>query len=330
MDVLFVVSPLCGGRPYRWRTIMLTTLSAFASVEHLFAGLVHAPTPHYFDARLIRGVERVLPLDQLRDLLQCEQLDADTTDAVWRQLTGHARHWGEPWTTIATAIAAPGLTRMAGRILRGTGGRFDEDVASEMLTAFLSALRGADLAPPRLWLRLCWTAWRAGVRATHTDATSAQPDDVPSGARSPVRPYGHPDLLLGRAVAAGVIPQQAADLISATRLDHVLLTQLAAEQNVSPVVLRRRRRRWEAQLVDALRQGLLTVIRPANNGPARPHHGPTDRRQRACQGRGQVDADVVTSRTPSETTGAEAAGRPLTSTVRSGQVRSGRPGVHLT
>jgi hypothetical protein len=241
---------------------MLTTLPAFASVEHFFAGLVQAPTPECFDARLIPGVARILPLDELRDLLKTERLDTDTTDAVWRQLARHAREWGEPWTTIATGIALPGLTHMARKIRHAARARFDEDVASEMMAAFLDALRTADLAAPRLWLRLCWPAWRAGVRATRTEQASELPDDVPAGSRTPTLPYGHPDLLLGRAVAAGVITQQAADIISATRLDHVLLAQLAAEQNVSPAVLRRRRRQWEADLVDALRQGLLTVTRP--------------------------------------------------------------------
>ena len=245
---------------------MLSTLPAFASVEHFFAGLVQTPTPECFDARLIPGVERILPLDELRDLLKTEHLDADTIDAVWRQLCHHAREWGEPWTTIATGIALPGLTRMAGKILTGGRARFDEDVASEMLAAFLTALRHTDLAPPRLWLRLCWSAWRAGVRATRTDQTSELPDDIPAGSRTPTRPYGHPDLLLGRAVAVGVLTQDAADLISATRLDHVLLEQLAAQHNVSPKALSRRRRRWEAQLVDALRQGLLTVTGPAPTG----------------------------------------------------------------
>lgn len=171
---------------------MLTTLPAFASVEHFFDSLVQAPTPECFDARLIPGVERILPLDELRELLKTDQLDADTTDTVWRQLARHAREWGEPWTTIATGIALPGLTRMAGKILHGGRARFDEDVASEMMAAFLTALRSTDLAPPRLWLRLCWATWRAGVRPPAPSRpascpTTCRPAPAPRRARTGTR-----------------------------------------------------------------------------------------------------------------------------------------------
>lgn len=307
---------------------MLTTLPAFASVEHFFASLVQAPTPECFDARLIPGVERILPLDELRDLLKNEHLDTDTIDAVWRQLCRHAREWGEPWTTIATGVALPGLTLMAGKILHATRTRLDEDVASEMMAAFLTALRTIDLAPPRLWLRLCWIAWRAGADATRTEQASELPDDIPAGSRTPTRPYGHPDLLLGRAVAAGVIPQHAADLISDTRLDHVLVEQLAAEQNVSPAVLRRRRRQWEARLVDALRQGLLTVARPARTTTDDAPDSPPSRA--AVRPVSAVLTGIAGADWRCDRAGVADAGSALTSAVRSGQVLSGRAGVHQT
>lgn len=73
-----------------------------------------------------------------------------------------------------------------------------------MLTGFLDALRHDDPAPPRVWLRLSWAAWRAGdrVRCVRDDATLL--GDLPAGSRVPWPPYGHPDLLLGCAGAVGV------------------------------------------------------------------------------------------------------------------------------
>ena len=243
---------------------MLSTLPAFAAVEVAFAGVVQAPTPISFDARTVPGLpQRIVPLDELRELLTTETFDSDVTDALWRQIACHAREWGEAWTLAAAGLALPALTRMAGQILRRRNHNAD-DVASEMLAAFLAALRAAPLSPPRLWLRLCWAAWRAGVRATRSEDTSELPAELPSGSRSPARPYGHPDLLLGRAVAGGILTAEQADLIGATRLGGVLLPQLAAERNVSPGALRMQRARSEARLVAALRQGLLTVV------PARP------------------------------------------------------------
>lgn len=294
-------------------------LSSFASIERFVDSLVQAPAPQCFDARLIPGLGRILPLEQLREVLKTDTLDPGTTDAVWRQLAQHVREWGEPWTAIATGLAVPCLTRMAGKILHGDRVRFAEDVASEMLAAFLSALREADLAPPRLWLRLCWATWRAGVAATRTEATSELPDEVPAGSRTPSRPYGHPDLLLGRAVAAGVITQEAADIISATRLDKVLLAQFAAQRNEDPVALRRRRHRWETQLVDALRQGLLTVARPGKPATApRPVRAAVRSAPAALTG--PEVGTLPGGRGPARTR--------LTCAVRSGQVLSDHSAVH--
>jgi hypothetical protein len=73
-----------------------------------------------------------------------------------------------------------------------------------------------------VWLRLCWAAWRAGFAARRTDELLELPPDVPVGSRTPHRPYGHPDLVLGRAVAAGITDTQA-ELISSTRLGDVLI-----------------------------------------------------------------------------------------------------------
>jgi hypothetical protein len=93
----------------------------------------------------------------------------------------------------------------------------------------LHTLRTDDLQAPRIWLRLCWAAWRAGLKARRDDDLLELPPDVPVGSRTPYRPYGHPDLVLGRAVAAGIVTDDQAELISSTRLGDVLIEQIAAE-----------------------------------------------------------------------------------------------------
>jgi hypothetical protein len=44
-----------------------------------------------------------------------------------------------------------------------------DDINSELLAAFLHTLRTDDLQAPRIWLRLCWAAWRAGLKARRND-----------------------------------------------------------------------------------------------------------------------------------------------------------------
>ena len=127
--------------PVQLRLVLEELGPTFVKLGQILAGRADLFPPEYIaEFEKLHSNVPGLPLDELRDLLKAEHLDADTVDAVWRQLCRHTREWGEPWTAIATGIALPGLTRMAGKILTGGRARFDEDVASEMMTAFLTAL----------------------------------------------------------------------------------------------------------------------------------------------------------------------------------------------
>lgn len=80
-------------------------------------------------------------------------------------------------------------------------------------------------------------------------------EDIPVEASIPRAPYGHPDLLLGCATAAGIITADEATLIGDTRIGGVLVEELADQQGVSAPVLRMRRHRAEKVLVGVLRRG---------------------------------------------------------------------------
>jgi hypothetical protein len=232
--------------------------TALTAAETAFALLTCEPAPLVFDARPVPGLPNAtLPLNDLRAMLVYERYNSDTTDALWRQLARHARDWGPAWVVGAIGVALPALTHFAARISRGYP-RLADDIDSEILAAFLHALRTADLAAPRLWLRLCWAAWRAGAAVINADEGEELPLDLSSGSRTPRMPYGHPDLLLGRAAAAGLITDEAAELISATRFGDTLIEQLAAEQGITPGALRMRRRRAERTVVAAVTRGDLS------------------------------------------------------------------------
>ncbi|MFI7077156.1 hypothetical protein ACIBO1_07675 [Micromonospora sp. NPDC049903] len=238
------------------RTRMAET--ALTTAETAFALLTCEPAPLVFDARRVPGMpDTTMPLDELRKLVKFERYDSTTTDELWRQLAHHAREWGPAWVVGAIGVALPALTHLAAKISRGHA-RHADDVDSEVLAGFLDALRTADLAAPRLWLRLCWAAWRAGTSAVTADNGEELPLDLASGSRTPRMPYGHPDLLLGRAVASGLITADAAELISATRFGDALIEQLAAEQHLTPGALRMRRRRAERIVAAAVVRGQLS------------------------------------------------------------------------
>ncbi|MEV4722543.1 hypothetical protein [Micromonospora humida] len=235
-----------------------SAVTALTTAESAFALLTCEPAPLVFDARPVPGLpDATIPLDELRVLLRCERFDSDTTDVLWRQLAHHAREWGPAWVVGAIGVALPALTHLAAKISRGQA-RYADDVDSEVLAGFLQALRTADLAAPRLWLRLCWAAWRAGAAVVKADGGEELPADLSTGSRLPRMPYGHPDLLLGRAAAAGLITVEAAELISATRFGDALIEQLAVERGVTASALRMRRRRAERVVAAAVIRGDLS------------------------------------------------------------------------
>ncbi|MEV0158135.1 hypothetical protein AB0H57_31175 [Micromonospora sp. NPDC050686] len=235
-----------------------TTSTALTTAERAFELLTCEPAPLEFDARPVPGLpDTTMPLNELRTLLLHERHESDTTDVLWRHLAQRARESGPAWVIGAIGVALPALTHLAAKISRGNA-RHADDVDSEVLAAFLQALRTADLAPPRLWLRLCWAAWRAGAAVVRADEGDELPLDLPSGSRSPRMPYGHPDLLLGRAAAAGLITNEAAQLISATRFGDALIEHLAVEKGVTAPVLRMRRRRAERIVAAAVTRGELS------------------------------------------------------------------------
>lgn len=244
--------------------------SALAQAEQAFALLICEPAPLSFDARPVPGLpDKTMPLDALRTMMLFERPDSDTIDATWRQLALHAREWGPAWVVGAVGVALPALTHFAAKFSRGYP-RHAEDIDSEILTEFLRALKTADLDRPRLWYRLTWAAYRGGEAVIKKIRdTEELPLDLSSGSRTPKKPYGHPDLLLGRAAAAGLITSEAAELISATRFGDTLIEQLAAEKGVSASVLRMRRRRAERAVAAAVVRGDLSgPVRTPRREPA--------------------------------------------------------------
>jgi hypothetical protein len=250
--------------------------SPLAAAERAFGVLVEPPAPLALDGRAVgHGVPaRHIPLDELRRLLLRGPVSYAAKDACWHQLIDHARTWGPAWAVGAVGMALPALTRMAGRLCaRHTS--LAEDIEAELLTGFLTGLRGADLSGPAPYVRLCWMAWRAALEVRCAEEPVEVPEAAEPGGRTPRRPYGHPDLILGRAVALGVISAEQRELIEATRLDRELVEEIAARRGVAASVLRMRRVRGERKLLAALERGDLdpdsVAVAATRRARQRPH-----------------------------------------------------------
>lgn len=223
------------------------------SARMSFGLLVAGPQPLSVQGRSFAGLpNRRIPLDELRDLLMHRRCPRRTRDAVWSHLVRRSRREGAAWTLACTGMALPALRGVA----RWLGARYPGDpfdVHAEVLSGFLAGIASVDLKRPQVLPRLRWAAYRQG-HAALTEALDA-PAPVAAGFRSTVPrvPWGHPDLVLARAVRAAVLSQSEADLIGATRLEEESVADWADRNTTTLGAAYKARRRAERRLVAFLR-----------------------------------------------------------------------------
>lgn len=236
-------------------------------VRDSFAALSADPDPLSIDGGDVAGFpDRVLGLGEVRDLLLDRGCSGRTRDQVWRVLIRRARSEGACWTLACAGVALPALAASTHRLGAWHAGDH-ADLQSAILMGFLEALSAIDLAQDGLMDRLRWAAHRAGRAAVVTSLEDPRPfefDQLPevteailTGFRSviPKPPWGHPDLVLARAVADGVLTPAEAELIGATRLDEVGLAAWAEAKGVKRFTAYSARWRAEKRLVSYLTAG---------------------------------------------------------------------------
>lgn len=231
--------------------------SSLAVAEQAFELLINGPDPLSIDGRLIgHGLPaRPLPLDELRALLLHPATGLAARDVAWRILVTRARSEGPAWVVGAVGVAAPALRAASAKLQRAG---VHADTQAELLAGFLTALRTVDLADERVVARLCntaHTAARAALRAE--EAARSGRVDVDLGPRRPPAPWGHPDLILARAVASGIISTRQAAVIGATRLEGISLTAYADRIRSTYEAVKRSRARGETRLADAIHSGVF-------------------------------------------------------------------------
>jgi len=229
------------------------SVNALDVARDTFTWLVTGPGPVGLNGRLFPGLpDRHLPLDEVRDRLLARRCPQATRDAVWAHLVLRSRTQGATWTVAAVGVALPALTSVAATLSARFAGD-PADVHAEVVSGFLTALATIDLRRPRIMLRLRWAAYRAGHAALVEALT--EPTPVAPGFHSapPHAPWGHPDLVLARAIADGVLTQTEAALIGATRLEDVSVADWAAQHSAGEWAVYKARKRAELRLVAYLR-----------------------------------------------------------------------------
>lgn len=227
------------------------------AAQRAFDLLTCPPAPLGFDCRGFTGLpQRILPLDELKQILIATATPRPVRDAVWRELVIRARRDGPAWVIATAGIAMPGLRRMAGMLATGWPGD-SSDRDAELLTGFVERLRTIDLTERRIVGKLI----DAGARAVKLAREREEQVDtirVPvTWSMPPQHPWDHPDWVLARAVAAAVIGPEENLLISATRLGHVPLQVVADHLHIPVSQAAEWRRNAERRLAVAVRGGEL-------------------------------------------------------------------------
>ncbi|MFD0575171.1 hypothetical protein [Dactylosporangium darangshiense] len=180
-------------------------------------------------------------------------------------------------------IALPGLRHVAGLLAAGWRGD-TRDLDAELLAGFVERLKTIDLQPPRVVGRLIDAGLRAARKARDAESDAQLIHTDATGPIAPIQPWDHPDLVLARAVAAGVIDADEANLIAVTRLENATLAQAAARIGITASLASSWRLKAERRLLEAIREGDLAFVplrprprrRGANAGATRQRVALTD------------------------------------------------------
>lgn len=197
------------------------------AAETAFRLLTAEPSPLALDGRRVgHGLpEKMIPLDELRDLLLAAGATTGMREAAWVALVRAAQQDGPAWVVGAVGVALPGLRSIAGQLAFGYAGEV-ADLDAEILTGFVERLKTIDPDAGMLAARLVWAAGRAGARLRAAEWELGTRQLPLFDSIEPPRPMRHPDLVLAEAVRDGVLSQREAAVIGATRLEGIHLIDL--------------------------------------------------------------------------------------------------------
>ncbi|MEV7603353.1 hypothetical protein AB0O91_38890 [Kitasatospora sp. NPDC089797] len=190
-----------------------------------------------------------LSLTELRPLLLLPEAPAGARDAVWSELVFHAQRHGPDWELGAVWMMSPGLRKAAWRVVNNSWVPY-ADIEAEVVEGFLRELRGVDVESPAIAGRLWWAGYRQGLRARDAYRTTAARSEISEPAWLGRRRGfgGHPDQVLERAVRAGAITGDEAELIGRTRLEDGGLAEAAFRLDLGFQACRARRAAAEERL----------------------------------------------------------------------------------
>ncbi len=257
--------------------------SPFNALEGAFALLAEDPHPVTMSGTDVAGLPmRPISPPELRSRMLHPSTSYGVRDAVLDALLRRAHADGGAWVVTLAGMLLPGLRRASVSLIRACPERAD-DIEAEMLAGLVAAIGAACPGRSRPAARLVWAARRSAEHLIREELAEQDRTRLLAHSAAPPRPFGHPDLVLSRAVAEGVVCAEDAELIGATRLGELNLREAAEMSRVSYAAIKARRARAERALVAWLRGGIVAKAPriPGSSGAGRPRGGRRlDRRPR--------------------------------------------------
>jgi hypothetical protein len=246
--------------------------SPLADMERAFRLATRAPALLAIDGTAVASdlPGRSVPLDELRRLLLHGELSYATKDRSLGLVASRAQSGDGLWTVGLAGLLMPGLKRVARR-LRSAPEVEAAEVGPEVVIALLESISHVDPGGERIAARLCWEVYRRAARALDVRRRPAREpvwpvDQLPGCAVSST----NPEEVIARAVRAGALTVDDAELIARTRLECQRITDLAASLGLPAARLQKRRVRAEARLTDMLRREAAGDISDAHRVRAGP------------------------------------------------------------
>lgn len=263
--------------------------SPFDVLDDAFALLVAEPRPLAIDGTEVgHGLPaREIPLDELKSRLLHPSARYATRDAALNLLLARAQTEGGAWLVGLAGVLLPGLRAAAAPLVRACPEKAD-DIEAEILAGLVRAVALATPGRQRPAAHLTWRARHGAERLVRKELAERGRPGHRAVSAEPPRPFGHPDFVLAEAAAKGVISDDDAELIGATRLGGMSLAEAAEAWGCSYVAVELRRWRAETALVAWLKEnhGEFEVDRPeppGSKGVGRPRQGrPPGRRPGLC------------------------------------------------
>jgi hypothetical protein len=247
-----------------WENAVSTALTTYDlplnCLRRAFDTLMNAPRPLSLDGGEIGAglPDRTLELREIKALLMTRRTAATAKRALWAAVVDRSQAGQAQWTTVAAGLAYPALVSSFNLACKNTPGDWQE-LQAELVAEFLVALAEIDVADPRikdvagcLSSRALSASWKARTADECGIKTATAP-----GAVMPLFPAGHPDIVLARAVRAGVLTETESDIIGRLYLEDQRVEDVAAALSIPLSTFYRRRNAAVQRLAEAIEDGIL-------------------------------------------------------------------------